>query len=693
VSADGTRLAAGLADNSVQVINRANPQEVLNLAGHTAAVTDVEFWSDGSKLVSVSVDQTIRVWNPADGAPLANITTPAPIAAVVVQSDPNRIFTAHADNRIRAWDLPAAGAETAAPALEILGHEKPVTSLAILPSAATQLISGSEDGTARIWNVADGQAVQTLAHGAPVTAVALRADGAVVASAGANGIAKLWQVADAKQLVEFKGDIYRDVALADATEDQTVAKQLVTVAQAALEAAQKGVTEREEGLKKAQEAKTQSDTALTEAQTKQPAAQTALDAAKAELAAKPEDEELKKKVAEAEKALQAAVDAVKKATETQLSAQRAVELGEKALAASKQSVDERTAQKTAADEHQTQVDAALAETQQQAQNAVQPLRALAFSADGKQLASAGDDQVVHLWDGNTGRCLETFAGHGAAIAATTFAVDGTLLSAGADQSIIAWETQPGWRLAGWLGPAADAPLELGPSPFVGRVLALAFSPDGKLLATGGGEASRAGELLLWDVATRSVARTFTDAHSDTVLGLEFSRDGKFLLSGAADKFVKIFDVSTGNHVRSFEGHTHHVLDVSWKADGTAIATAGADDQIKVWTVETGEQQRTIGGYSRQVTSIQYLGIGEQIVSSGGDKTVRLHNTGNGKQERAFGGATDFVYSSAVTRDGALVIAGGEDGVLRGWNGADAKSLWNIEPPAPGAADNAQASAQ
>src|SRR4029079_16075551 len=108
----------------------------------------------------------------------------------------------------------------------------------------------------------------------------------------------------------------------------------------------------------------------------------------------------------------------------------------------------------------------------------------------------------------------------------------------------------------------------------------------KLLATGGGDASRSGELMIWDVTSQTLVREIKDAHSDTVMGVEFSRDGKYLLSGGADKFVKIFEVATGTHVRSFEGHTHHVLDVSWKADGSTIASAGADNAVKIWNVET-----------------------------------------------------------------------------------------------------------
>ena len=97
------------------------------------------------------------------------------------------------------------------------------------------------------------------------------------------------------------------------------------------------------------------------------------------------------------------------------------------------------------------------------------------------------------------------------------------------------------------------------------MLALDFSPDGKLLAAGGGEPSRSGEIKIWDVG-RGQARAILPEtlHSDTVFGLAFSPDGKSLASVAADKFLKVTNVADGKELKSFEGHTGHVLAVDWQ---------------------------------------------------------------------------------------------------------------------------------
>ena len=215
---------------------------------------------------------------------------------------------------------------------------------------------------------------------------------------------------------------------------------------------------------------------------------------------------------------------------------------------------------------------------------------MAFSPDGAILATCGDDAAIQLWDARTGGALQSQQGHTAAVSGLAFFGNKTLVSIAADRSVIAWDTNPDWTFFGRIGPQAQTPLELGGSSLVGRVLCLDFNPQGTLLATGGGEPSRSGELKLWNVPALTLARDFKDAHSDTVFGVEFSPDGKDLASGAADKFLKVFDVRTGKLVRSFEGHTHHVLGVAWKADGSLLASAGADNQIKVWNFETGEQR-------------------------------------------------------------------------------------------------------
>ncbi len=300
---------------------------------------------------------------------------------------------------------------------------------------------------------------------------------------------------------------------------------------------------------------------------------------------------------------------------------------------------------------------------------------MTFSPDNLEVIAAGDDKLVHAWSAETGAASEIYAGQAGPVLAVACTADGKLISASADKTAVVFAAHPGWGWERTIGGGENSPL-------VDRVTALAFSPDGKLLASGGGDPSRSGELKLWNVANGSLAREFPEAHSDTVFGLDFSPDGSLLASCGADKFVKVFEVGSGKFVRSFEGHTHHVLGVGWRANGKVLASCGADNVIKIWDFVTGDQLRTIQGFGKEVTSIHFIGPTSMVLSSSGDKTVRLHNVDNAQNVRNFAGGSDFMYSAATTPDGKIHIAGGQDSVLHEWNGENAQVIHKFDPPAP-----------
>lgn len=697
-SPDGKWMAIGRADNSIKLQSLTDPNNKKVLAGHTGPVMGLQFSADSTKLFSGSKDKSLRLWNVADGQQAAILETPHEVTAVALNLDGTRLFSGHAgDNFIRGWAIPfeapkpAEGdkpAEPVKPVVEMKGHGGPVTALSLLLPAGTQLVSASADATWRVWEISNGNAVRNQNHGAPITGLSVKADGLFLVTAGGAN-ARLWKI-DGNPVAEMKGNIAAQRNVLKITDDDAVAKSRVQLADAGFKAAEKNFKEREEATKKAIEAKVAMEKALNEAKPKEQTALAAVEAAKKELEGKADDAALKKKVTDAEAAAAKETDAVKKAQEAFDSAVKTIAQSEKG----QQTADEQQKQAKAVLDAETAAAKAVEGVFNQAKADLpaldgKPVKSATFV--GNTIATAGDDGIIRLWSGLNGKPLEELVGHKAPVGLLVSGPSHLLLAASDDKAVIAWDANPAWKLIATLGPPAENVLDLSKSQFISRVLSLAFSPDGKLLATGGGDPSRSGELILWNVETKALVRNLTDAHSDTVFSIEFSRDGKYMVSGAADKFVKQFEVETGKLVRAYEGHTHHVLGVSWKGDGSRIASAGADNAIKIWNVETGEQHRTIQNYSKQVTSIHFIGATDNIISGGGDKTVKMHRANDGGNYRNFGGMPDFVYAVASTRDEAIVIAGGEDGVLRVWNGTNAQELFKFEPPKPPAV-NAQANA-
>lgn len=678
ISPDEKQIAIAAGDNSVKLVNAADGKASGALTGHKGLVRGIAYTADGSKIVTASADKSLKIWSAKDGKELRSVEAPAELLSLAILPDGSKAFAGSADKNVYAFDIPAEGDIPAPKAWT--GSTGPVSVLAWMPGN-TSLLSGGEDGTVRVWDIAKGTSSRPMAHGSPITGIVATAE--KVYSSAKNGSVQVWNAANGQKAIELKGDPRSIRQVAALTAEEAEAKEIASNAAKAVPTAEKTVKDKEDAIKKAKDAAEKADKDDKEAEAKFKAAKEKADAAQKALDDKKDDKALEKALADAQKALKDVDDAFKKSTGDKKRAADGVTQAEKSLKEAQEAVVKAKATVDATAARQKSVEEAVASAKKLATEREKAITALAISPDGKEIYAASETGAVTTWDAATGAPMGTHEAHSKSVVGLMALSGPRLITVSADETSKTWNIARNWSLAGVLGPKdGKATADMADSAFANRVISLAFSDDGKMLAAGGGEPSRSGEILIFDVAKKSLLKQLKEPHSDTVCGLEFSRDGKKILSGAADKFVKIFDVETGAFVRSFEGHTNHVLDVSWKSDTTVIASVGADNVIKVWNVETGEQQRTIQGYTKQVTSVQFVGRSGNFAACSGDKSVKLHQASNGNAVRTFAGTGDFMYAVSVSDNEQVVVSGGQDGVLRAWNAANGNSLRTFDPPKP-----------
>jgi WD40 repeat protein len=294
-----------------------------------------------------------------------------------------------------------------------------------------------------------------------------------------------------------------------------------------------------------------------------------------------------------------------------------------------------------------------------------PITALGFSPDNNEVAAAGYHEV-NLWKLDDGSVTRRLRGLSERVYDIAFSPDGKWLATASGDpgqfgSAKLWLAEPD----GGGKPVRDL-LESNDSVF-----AVAFSPDSKLVAAAG--ADRA--IRIWEVESGKLLATIED-HADWILDIAFSPDGKRLASASRDKTAKVFDVVKKESLVTFPGHADTVYCVSFTPDGKQVVTGGGDNQIRTWNPDDdGKQVGNMGGFGGAVFRLQYHPEGKQLVACSADKTVRVFN---GSTLRAtLQGHTDWVYSVSISRDGKTIASGSWDGEVRLWNFADGKPIKTI----------------
>ncbi|MBI3248821.1 MAG: WD40 repeat domain-containing protein [Deltaproteobacteria bacterium] len=237
---------------------------------------------------------------------------------------------------------------------------------------------------------------------------------------------------------------------------------------------------------------------------------------------------------------------------------------------------------------------------------VNSVRSVAFSLDGQTLASGSDDCTIRLWDVVRGQQRAVLKGHMHVVTSVAFSPNGRTLASGSwDRTVRLWDVAQGQQRAVLQGHTSG-------------VTSVAFSPDGTTLASG----SHDDTLRLWDVA-RGQERTVLKGHINDVNSVVFSPDEKTLASGSMDFIIRLWDVVSGLQPAVCQGHAGRVTSVAFSPDGRTLASGGGDDTIRLWDVVRGQQRAVLKGHMHVVTSVAFSPNGRTLASGSMDETIML----------------------------------------------------------------------
>ena len=519
VSPDGSKVLTGSSDNMVRLWDALTGVPIRTSSGHTGAIMSVAFSPDGEKVLTGGLDSTAKLWDILTGTEIHTFSGHMGyVYSVALSPDGTKVLTGSRDGTAKLWDA-SSGAEIHT----FVGHTDYVRSVAFSPDG-TKVLTGSQDQTAKLWNASSGEDVltfQTNTVSVFVYSVAFSPDGTKVLTGGYH--AKLWDASSGAEIRTFSGHSMSVMSVAFSPDGAKV--------------------------------------------------------------------------------LTASYDHTARIWEESSGAELLTFSGHThgvlSVALSPDGTDALTGDWGGLARLWDIVSGA--EIGTFGAHTGDNVNSVAFSPNEMKVLTIG---VVgaKLWDVSSGTQIQTFGGN----LSGAFSPDGTkVLTGSQDGAIRLWDTSSGSELLSFSGETDE-------------VWSVAFSPDGTKALT----ASWDSTAKLWDASSGAHIRTFS-GHEGIVWSVALSPDGTKVLTGSHDNTAKLWDATSGAEIRTFSGHTDPIHSVAFSPDGSKALTGSIDHTAKLWNVNSGTEHLSISGHTFSISSCAYSADGARILTGSGDGTARI----------------------------------------------------------------------
>jgi WD40 repeat protein len=579
-SPDGKSIVSIFSDH-LMLWDASNGQLIRAIKGPPAS-SSVAFSPNGRRIISGSMQGQIGVWDPDTGRNPAYFLghfsgqwTKNSINAVAYSPDGRSIVTGSTDTTLKLQNSTNGQVSHT-----LIGHAEEVFAVAFSPDGRT-VVSGSADMTIKLWDVATGKEIRTQSgHKGRVSSVAFSPDGRVIASGSWDTTIKLWDAASGQELHTLSGHYMAVHAVSFAPDGRTLASvsrdgsiKLWDVATGNLRAVSEGKKQAIAASKA-----TSGDSAGSKGLTSTLGAIIPV----TDVAISPDGNLFVSRGL-------VGINLWETSRGRSLDTLSAKNKQPNFLGAVAFSPDGRFFASVKADGVIFLWDASTwQEIRRWSPGRGGGIQSIAFSPDGKTLATGGMNKALKLWDVATGQELRSMIDHDGRMTALAFSPDGRMIATGSlgsevNDGIRIWDAITGQLLHNIQGHGK-------------HITAVVFSPNSRSLVSSSSVHYTAGyggagyrNIKLWDASSGQELLTVNEAGKDSVNAVAFSPDGLVIASGSNEMVVKLWDAASGKELRALRGHTGSVHSVSFLPDGKTLVSGSSDGTVRRWDVATGKE--------------------------------------------------------------------------------------------------------